>query len=111
MTISAEALPDQLPADLVEQARRRRHLSIAVLLGAALVGALVSRHVPTWLDLHFQKFAQDRYKWTLIHRQSSPLFTRFFNPISDFLTWSVNHVDSLLNALRWPGVVALGGDR
>mgnify|MGYP006275805821 CR=1 FL=1 len=109
MAVSIETLPNMLPADLLERQRRQRRIALGVFAAIAVVGVVTTHHVPGWLDLHFQKFAQDRYKWTIIHRQSSPLFTRLLNPISDLLTWSVRHVASLLDWLRWPGVVALGG--
>jgi glycine betaine/proline transport system permease protein len=54
-----------------------------------------------------QQWAQDRYAWAIVNRQTSPLFTWFFTPLSDFLAWSVESVVSLLDVLRWPGVVAL----
>ncbi len=70
---------------------------------------VIAHDVPSWLDLNVQKWAQDRYKWTIIHRQTAPIFTDFFTPISDFLGWAVEHTVSLLDALRWPGVVAITG--
>lgn len=75
----------------------------------AVVAIVLAHDVPSWLDLHIQKWAQDRYKWTIVNRQSSPIFRYFFNPIADGLTWAVEHTESLLLALRWPGVVALTG--
>lgn len=89
--------------------RQRRLLGFAVFAVLAVVAIVLAHDVPSWLDLHIQKWAQDRYKWTIVNRQSSPIFRYFFNPIADGLTWAVEHTESLLLALRWPGVVALTG--
>jgi glycine betaine/proline transport system permease protein len=106
---SVELLPTLVPDDVLAQRRRNRMLGFAVFAALAVVAVLVSHEVPSWLNLKVQKWAQDRYQWSIIHRQSAPIFTRFFTPITSFLGWAVRHVTSLLNGLRWPGVVALTG--
>ena len=80
-----------------------------IRLGLIAALSVLAHEVPGWLDLNVQKWAQDRYKWTIINRQTSPVFTWFFTPLSDALAWSVEHMVSLLQALRWPGVVAVLG--
>jgi len=109
MAVSVETMPQDVPQDVLDQRRNRRYMAFGVFLALAIVALVIAHDVPSWLDLHVQKWAQDRYKWTVIHGDSSPIFTRFFTPISDFLNWSVNHVVSLLNWLTWVGVVALTG--
>jgi glycine betaine/proline transport system permease protein len=109
MAVSVETMPEEVSQDVLDQRRNRRYLAFGVFIVLAIVALVIAHDVPSWLDLHVQKWAQDRYKWTVIHGESAPIFTRFFTPISDFLNWSVNHVVSLLNWLTWLGVVALTG--
>jgi glycine betaine/proline transport system permease protein len=106
---SVELLPTLVPDDVLAMRRRNRMLGFAAFGALAIVAIVVSHEVPSWLNLNMQKWAQDRYKWTIIHRQTAPIFTRFFTPLSDFLDWAVRHVTSALNGLRWPGVVAITG--
>lgn len=109
MSVSLEALPSEAPEHIVAAQRRRRQAGYAAFAVLALVALLLAHDVPGWLDLDVQKWAQDRYKWTIINRQTSPVFTWFFTPVSDALGWLVEHVVSLLGSLRWPGVVAVVG--
>jgi glycine betaine/proline transport system permease protein len=109
MAVSVETMPQDVPQDVLDQRRNRRYMAFGVFVLLAIVAIVIAHDVPSWLDLHVQKWAQDRYKWTIIHGESAPIFTRFFTPISDFLNWSVNHVVSLLNWLTWLGVVAITG--
>jgi glycine betaine/proline transport system permease protein len=109
MAVSVESLPTHVPEEVLRARRQRRLLGFAVFAVLAVVAIVLAHDVPSWLDLHIQKWAQDRYKWTIVNRQSSPIFRYFFNPIADGLTWAVEHTESLLLALRWPGVVALTG--
>ncbi len=105
--ISVEELPTH-ESDAVRRDRlRRRNASLAVFAALAMLAVVVAREIPSWLDSGIQRWAQDRYKWSITNRQSSPIFRWIFNPITDFLTWSVEHTESLLLDLRWPGVVAL----
>ena len=107
MVASVEALPTETPDDVVAAARRRRQFGYAAFAALAVLAVVLGREVPGWLDLDVQKWAQDRYSWAIVNRQTSPLFTWFFTPLSDALAWSVEHMVSLLGAVRWPGVVAL----
>ena len=107
MAVSLEALPE-LESEAVSQARRHKQLiGLGVFAVLAVVAVVVHHEVPSWLDMNVQKWAQDRYRWTVIHRQSAPIFNRFFNPLADSLRWSVRHTVTLLDNLRWPGVVAI----
>ena len=107
MSVSVETLPTFIPDDVLRAHRRRRFVGFGVFGALALVAFLMTHEVPKSLDSGIQRWAQDRYKWSIINRQSSPIFEYFFNPIADFLRWSVEHVESFLGWLRWPGVVAL----
>ena len=107
MAVSVEALPTH-ESDAVVQARRvQRTIGFSVFAALALAALLVSRDVPEWMDSGIQRWAQDRYQWSIVNRQTSPMFTYFFTPIADFLTWAVEHIESLLLWLRWPGVVGV----
>lgn len=106
-TASLEALPTH-ESDAVRRDRlRRRSISLAAFGVLAALAVVAEREVPSWMDSGIQRWAQDRYKWSVTNRQTSPVFRWFFNPITDFLTWFVEHTESLLLDLRWPGVVAL----
>lgn len=107
MAVSLEAMPEVVSDEIVRARRRRRMIGFAVFAVLAVLAFVAAHDVPKGLDSGIQRWAQDRYKWSVINRQSAAIFTHFFNPISDFLDWSVRHVDSLLGALRWPGVVAV----
>ncbi|MEN9822998.1 MAG: Glycine betaine transport system permease protein OpuAB [Actinomycetota bacterium] len=104
-----EALPSSDPADVVRARERRRRLGFAAFAVLAVVAVLLWHEIPSWLDIHVQSWMQDRYKWTVYNRETSPVFTWFLNPASDLLTWSVDKVHWVLSTLRWPGVVVLGG--
>ena len=107
MAVSVEALPTGPSEEVLGAERRRRLFGFGAFAALAVAAVLVGREVPGWLDLNVQKWAQDRYAWAIVNRQTSPIFTGFFTPLSDFLDWSVENAVSLLGLLRWPGVVAL----
>lgn len=107
MAVSLEAMPEVESDEVVRARQRQRMIGFAVFAALAALAFVAAHDVPKGLDSGIQRWAQDRYKWSVINRQSAAIFTHFFNPISDFLDWSVRHVDSLLGALRWPGVVAV----
>jgi len=109
MAVSVEALPTHVPEEVLAAQRQQRRLGFAAFAVLAVVAVVLAHDVPSWLDLHIQSWAQDKYQWSIENRQSSPIFTAFFNPISDALTWAVESIESLLLALRWPGVVAITG--
>ncbi|MEY4339383.1 MAG: glycine betaine transport system permease protein OpuAB, partial [Actinomycetota bacterium] len=107
MAVSLEALPTGPSDEALTAARRRRVLGYGTFAALAVVAVLVGREVPGWLDLDVQKWAQDRYAWAIVNRQTSPLFTWFFTPLGDFLAWAVEQTVWLLDLLRWPGVVVV----
>ncbi len=109
MSVSVETLPELVPEDVLRARQRERLIGFGVFAALALVAFVIAHEVPSSFDSGIQKWAQDRYKWSIINRQSSPIFEYFFTPIADFLDWSVEKVIWLLDWLRWPGVVALVG--
>ena len=109
MAVSVEALPTHVPEEVLTARRQQRMLGFAAFAVLAVVAVVLAHDVPSWLDLHIQSWAQEKYQWSIENRQTSPIFTAFFNPLSDALKWSVESVESLLLALRWPGVVAITG--
>ncbi|MEN9646267.1 MAG: hypothetical protein RL238_2936 [Actinomycetota bacterium] len=107
--VSVEALPE-LESDEVAAARRRkRNTAYGVFAALAIVAVVVAHEVPSWLDFDIQQRAQNAYKWTINNRQTSPIFTYFFDPLRDVLQWMFDVTMNLLEFLRWPGVVALTG--
>jgi glycine betaine/proline transport system permease protein len=107
--VSLEALPEQESQRVTDARRRRRYTAFGVFAVLAVVAIVISHEVPSWLDLDIQKRAQDAYKWTINNRQTSPLFTRFFQPVEDVLQWMFDQTMNVLDFLKWPGVVALTG--
>lgn len=107
MVASVETLPTGPSDEVLQAARRRRLFGFGAFVALAVTALLVGREVPGWLDLNVQKWAQDRYAWAIVNRQTSPIFTWFFTPLGDFLAWAVEQVVWLLDLLRWPGMVAL----
>lgn len=107
MAVSVETLPTHESDEAVRARRQQRTIGIAVFVALAVLAIVAAHDVPSWMDSGIQKWAQSRYKWSINNRQTSPIFTWFFNPISDFLKWAVEHTESTLLDLRWPGVVAL----
>ena len=88
---------------------RRLAIPLVILVGIAIVGAVLGNQIPTWLDAHVKPFFDSIYKWTVRNNATHWLFTRIFNPIKDSLRWSVRSTLSLLRYLRWPGVLTLAG--
>jgi glycine betaine/proline transport system permease protein len=79
------------------------------LVGAVLVALYATRHlghgVPSWLDAKVQGWGDRTYSWTVIHRETSPLFRFLLNPISKTLK-HLNHATLwILRAMRWTGVL------
>lgn len=109
MAVSVEALPTMDLDDAVRTRRQQRTVGLAVFSVLGVVALVAAHDVPKWMDVGIQRWAQDRYKWTVVNRQSSKLFTWIFNPIAELLSWAVENTESLLLALRWPGVIALVG--
>lgn len=92
---------------MAKQGRLARRI---ILIAALLVGLFVTRHlghdVPSWLDIKVRGWGDRIYSWTVIHRETSPLFRLLFNPISTALKNLNNATLWLLRALRWTGVLA-----
>jgi glycine betaine/proline transport system permease protein len=82
---------------------------LVIAVGAAVASAVFGSDVPTWLDTHIQPWAKTTNRWIVDNRDNYWLFTRVFEPISTGIDTSVNAVGDVLNALRWPGVMALVG--
>ena len=82
---------------------------VAIAVAAAVVSAVFGSDVPTWLNTHIQPWAKTTNRWVVDNRDNYWLFTRVFHPISTGIDTSVNAVGDALQALRWPGVMALVG--
>ena len=82
---------------------------LVIAVGAAVASVVFGSDVPTWLDTHIQPWAKTTNRWIVDNRDNYWLFTRVFDPISTGIDTSVNAIGDVLNALRWPGVMALVG--
>ena len=107
MAVSVETRPTLESDDAVRSRQQQRTIGFAIFAALSALAVVAAHEVPDWMDSGIQKWAQDKYKWSVLNRQSSKIFTWVFNPIADLLTWAVENVESLLLALRWPGVVAV----
>ena len=85
---------------------KRLALPAFALLVIVVIGATAGGDIPTWLDAHVKPKVDEIYKWTVLHGDSTWIFTGVFSPIGDALQWSVDRIQSLLEILRWPGVLA-----
>jgi glycine betaine/proline transport system permease protein len=99
------------PAVAVAAARSRAGRRVA--RGVAALGALVVVYrltgdveVPSWLDLHVRDNAQDVYGW-ITQNAGRNWFLDALNSIGDAISWCVDRVVGLLDALHWTGVLAL----
>ncbi len=89
---------------------RERLAKTVAIIAAVLVGLYATRNLghdaPSWLDAKVRGWGDRTYTWTVIHRETSPLFRFFFNPISSLLKTLNNATLWMLRALRWIGVLA-----
>jgi glycine betaine/proline transport system permease protein len=97
-----------VPNSRTERLRRLAWPAVVVIAILA-VGYAMGHDVPTWLDAHVKPRVDTIYHWTVINNDRNWLFTGVFSPISDAIRWSTEHMLSLLQILRWPGVLALTG--
>ncbi len=90
---------------------RLRRMAVPALVMTAIiaVGSAIGPDIPTWLDAHVKPKVDEIYRWTVLHGDTNWLFTNVFTPIGDAIKWATDHMLSLLQVLRWPGVLALTG--
>src|SRR5580765_6861600 len=102
--VAAEGVlvPDARPNHLL-----RTGLVVALLTTVVLVGSLLWRDVPSWLDSHIQQEVRRMYSWITANRRDYWLFTKVFSPIADAIDAFVRFVLWILRGLRWTGVLAL----
>jgi glycine betaine/proline transport system permease protein len=83
----------------------RRITIVAAVLVALFATRRLGHSVPSWLDAKVQGWGDRTYSWTVIHRETSPLFRFLFNPISKGLK-HLNHATLwTLRTMRWTGVL------
>lgn len=105
-----QAVP-ALPASTSSTAISRRTLT-ALIGGAAFVVGIVvykvtrGQDVPTWLDLHVQRNAQDVYHW-ITQNTGRNWFLDAIKSFGTGITWCVQRALSFLRLLHWTGVIAL----
>ena len=111
-TSTLEAAPRPADATPNRWGVRARHVAIpAVVVAAIVVVGIAIGHdeVPTWLDAHVMPAIDRLYHWTVINNDRNWLFTGVFSNVSDAVKWCTEHMLSVLQILRWPGVLALTG--
>jgi len=92
---------------------RRRDV---VILGLALVVILILpllfnrlplelNQFPTSWDIHLREPILDFQKWTIRNRLTHPLFTLFFDPVSDGIDLFIRALEDVLLWLPWPVVI------
>ena len=111
-TSTLEAAPRPADATPSRWAVRARHVAIpAVVVAAIVVVGIAIGHdeVPTWLDAHVMPAIDRLYHWTVINNDRNWLFTGVFSNVSDAVKRCTEHMLSVLQILRWPGVLALTG--
>ena len=81
----------------------RRWLPWAVLVGGfvALQVAFSSAVVPVGLNSTFSDPLDELARWSQRNRRDHWLFTYIFNPITDFVRWGLDSVESLLLWVPW----------
>jgi glycine betaine/proline transport system permease protein len=89
----------------------RRTLVRLVAVAGAIVAIVIykvtrGQDVPTWLDLHVQRHAQDVYHW-ITQNTGRNWFLDAVKSIGTGITWCVQRALSLLRVLHWTGVIAL----
>ena len=111
-TLPSSTAPAAALTSAASAARPRWHRFVApaiTIAAIAAVGMLIGRRPPAWLDLHVKPEVDRLYSWIVHHRQSSVLFTGFFNPIGTALRSLTRATLWILRTLRWPGVLMLVG--
>src|SRR4029079_19136459 len=89
----------------------RRTMTIAVTAVGLVVGIVVykatrGQEVPSWLNLHVQKHAQDAYHWITQNTGRNWLLDAT-KSIGTGIDWLEKRALSLLRVLHWTGVIAL----
>ena len=100
-----------VPAVPTTAALSRRTVVAALAVAGFITGVVVykvtrGQDVPTWLDLHVQDHAQDGYHW-ITQNTGRNVILDAIKSIGTGITWCVERVLSVLNALHWTGVIAL----
>ncbi|MCU1391882.1 MAG: glycine/betaine transporter permease [Ilumatobacteraceae bacterium] len=111
MTIAAaiDAAPPASASRPLLDRLRVGAIPVLVVVAILVAGHSIGHQVPTWLDAHVMPAVDRLYHWTVINNDRNWLFTDVFSPISTAIHWSTTHMLSLLQILRWPGVLALVG--
>jgi glycine betaine/proline transport system permease protein len=89
----------------------RRSAVAIVAVAGAIAGVVVykvtrGQNVPSWLDLHLQRHAQDAYHW-ITQNTGRNVVLDVIKSFGTGITWCVKRALSLLRVLHWTGVIAL----
>jgi len=106
--MSAITLSTARPKLALRTPHRGWQLAVVVVLALIGYAALRTKYpFPSWLQLRAQQQLDKVYQWVVANRDTSPLFTNFFNYIALGLFNFVHRIDALLLGLGWPGVIAV----
>jgi len=80
---------------------------VAILLLAGLIRDLPPQmaEFPEALNLHLRQPIDDFEDWVVANRGSHPLFTLFFDPISDSIDFGIRRLEEFLLWLPWPVII------
>lgn len=100
-----------VPALPTNAAISRRTGTALIAIGAAVAGVVIYKvtrghDVPSWLDLHVQRHAQDVYHW-ITQNTGRNWALDGIKSGGTGITWCVKRALSLLRVLHWTGVIAL----
>ncbi|MCB0196454.1 MAG: ABC transporter permease subunit [Anaerolineae bacterium] len=93
------------------QIHRRDVMYLALLVLILLLPLIVDSisteltEFPEAWDIHLREPLDDFQRWTIRNRLTHPLFTWFFDPLSDAVDFSIRQIESVLLWLPWPVVV------
>ncbi|MCB0212301.1 MAG: ABC transporter permease subunit [Anaerolineae bacterium] len=82
-------------------------LLVLILLLPLIVDSLstdLTEFPETW-DVHLREPLDNFQRWTIRNRLTHPLFTWFFDPLSDAVDFSIRQIEGVLLWLPWPVVV------
>ncbi|MDP9463612.1 MAG: ABC transporter permease subunit, partial [Actinomycetota bacterium] len=79
---------------------------VALVVGVVIFKITRQQDVPSWLDLHVQRHAQDVYHW-ITQNTGRNWFLNGIKSIGTGIGWCVERMRTLLELLHWTGVVAL----
>ena len=105
----SQAVVPAVPAE--PEALSRRTVNALAGVAAFVAGVVIykmtrQQNVPSWLDLHVQRHAQDVYHW-ISQNTGRNWFLDTVKSVGTGIGWCVKRAESLLRVLHWTGVTGL----